>query len=225
MDRPSLTIEIFDPLQAHARPLSSPDHEARGRRRCRDPLHYLIARPRPRQSSALRGRCRHRSPSRLSLAGAGACRAASSCRGGHAPGGGCEDLCPGSAAGSPVVSPTTDKRRYYLGVPAVTTPETQRQSRSPSRSRSPGAVCSGGQGGGAGAGVMMMMGGKGVAAAADVVMPYVMGQRRRQRAQSRNRGRRHGLEEAFAPGGRAGRSPLVGMGVWTSEEVCASEED
>lgn len=203
MDRPTLSIEILDPPQAHARQLSSPDPEARGRRRRRDPLSHHFARPpRARQSSALRGRGRHRSPSRLSLAGC-VSRAGSSSR--QHPGGDHSPITAGAAAvGSPMSSPTAENRRY-LGVLA-TMPENHRRSRSPSRSRSPG------RGGGAGMG-------KG---AAEVLLPYVMSQRRRQRTQSRSR--RHGLEEAFASGGRAVRSPLVGSGMWstdagTSEEV------
>lgn len=109
-------------------------------------------------------------------------------------------------------SPTADKRRYYLGVPALMTPDNHRRGRSPSRSPGGGECGGGGGGGGQGGGAGT---GKGLAAKADGVMPYVVGQRRRQRAQSRSR--RHGLEEAFAPGGRAGRSPLVGSGVWTTD--------
>lgn len=58
---------------------------------------------------------------------------------------------------------------------------------------------------------------------ADVVLPYVLG-RRRRRQRTKSRSRRHGLEEAFSSGGWSKRAALVGGDAW-STEAGASEED
>lgn len=110
------------------RPVSSPDPEARGRKRRRDPLNlsslqrqHNTARA---ESSTLRGRCRHRSPSRLAIM---------TSMSSH-PGTG-----PGNAAGQdPPASPTSSpETRRFLSV-IMAWPENHRRSQSPSRSRSRG---------------------------------------------------------------------------------------
>lgn len=90
---------------------ASSDPEARGRKRRRDPIHVTFNRPQhnPSTGSTLRGRCRHRSPSRLAVASRTTSR-------------GVRDA-----------SPCTSKRRLVAVITLL--PENHRRSKSPSRSR------------------------------------------------------------------------------------------
>lgn len=94
---------------------ASPDPEARGRKRRRDPLNpFSLPRHKPSgESSTLRGRCRHRSLS----------------RGRH--------LVPTSTTTTAAVAHTTPLRSTGRNSPAPAA-ENHRRSQSPSRSRSPG---------------------------------------------------------------------------------------
>lgn len=89
--------------------IASPDPEARGRKRRRDPLNlFPLSRHKPSgESSTLRGRCRHRSTSH------------------H------------TDRDSRALSPAPERRRLLVGA-AVPRPENHRRSQSPSRSRSLG---------------------------------------------------------------------------------------
>ncbi|KAG8166912.1 hypothetical protein KVR01_002601 [Diaporthe batatas] len=96
--------------------LASPDPEARGRKRRRDPIHVTFSRPQhnPSTGSTLRGRCRHRSPSRLAVASRT------------------------NSRGVRDVSPSTSKRRLVAVITLL--PENHRRSKSPSRSRPGGEL-------------------------------------------------------------------------------------
>lgn len=128
MDRPILSPTLnFDCSPSHPPPLSSPDPEARGRsKRRRDPLTLnsfssLTARSRG-ESSTLRGRRRHRSPSRMNLVASRASTAASTPRDVRE-----EDMSP----------PPSPEKRRLVAVALVLRPENHRRSQVPSRSRSP----------------------------------------------------------------------------------------
>lgn len=64
------SVEFFSPKQHASGGLAAQEPEARGRKRRRDPIHVTFSRPQhnPSAGSTLRGRCRHRSPSRLAIA-------------------------------------------------------------------------------------------------------------------------------------------------------------
>lgn len=108
------SVEFFSQKQHGSGALASPDPEARGRKRRRDPIHLTFNRPQhnPSAGSTLRGRCRHRSPSRLAVASRTASR------------------------GTRDASPCASKRRLVATIKLR--PENHRRSRSPSRSRSMG---------------------------------------------------------------------------------------
>lgn len=91
--------------------LAPQDPEARGRKRRRDPIHVTFSRPQhnPSAGSTLRGRGRHRSPSRLAIASRT------------------------NSRGTRDASPSTSKRRLVAVI--TLRPENHRRSRSPSRSR------------------------------------------------------------------------------------------
>lgn len=91
--------------------LAASDPEARGRKRRRDPIHVTFSRPQhnPSTGSTLRGRCRHRSPSRLAVASRT------------------------NSRGVRDASPSTSKRRLVAVITLL--PENHRRSKSPSRSR------------------------------------------------------------------------------------------
>lgn len=93
--------------------ISSPDPEARGRKRRRDPLNiFSLPRHKPSgESSTLRGRCRHRSASRMHLVST-------------------------STTAAHTTSQRMDRDSPELLSPAS---ENHRRNRSPSRSRSPAA--------------------------------------------------------------------------------------
>lgn len=98
---------------AHPEQHTSPDAESRGRKRRRDPISITLTRPNqsPAESCTLRGRCRHRSSSRLGITS-----------------------CSSSRARKTTSSPS---KRRLLGV-IVLRAENHRRGQSPSRSRSPG---------------------------------------------------------------------------------------
>ncbi|CAN8102179.1 unnamed protein product [Discula destructiva] len=190
---PRIDIYTIDP-QSTSCGLASPDPEARGRQRRRDPLNlFAIPRHNPsRESSTLRGRCRHRSTSRMNLVTLTSTTAASqhgrSHRGDRSP----------------------ERRLLAAGVIVVRAEGPRRcrrrRGQSPSRSRSPG------RGSGSGSGKVAEV----------LVVSPVVGKRRRQRSQSR--GRRHGLEGAFASVVLAGR-PTLGFDGWVAEDGGVSDKD
>ncbi|KAJ0118161.1 hypothetical protein J7T55_014614 [Diaporthe amygdali] len=108
------SIEFFGPKQHASMALNYPEPETRGRKRRRDPIQVTFRRPNhnPSTGSTLRGRCRHRSPSRLAIAS----RA--------------------NSRGTRDVSSSASKRRL-VAVMTVRL-ENHRRSQSPSRSRSAG---------------------------------------------------------------------------------------
>lgn len=108
------SVEFFSPKQHTSGGLAPQDPEARGRKRRRDPVHITFTRPQhnPSAGSTLRGRCRHRSPSRLAIA---------SRTNSHA---------------TRDASPSASKRRLVAVI--TLRPENHRRSQSPSRSRSAG---------------------------------------------------------------------------------------
>ncbi|POS80572.1 hypothetical protein DHEL01_v201034 [Diaporthe helianthi] len=105
------SADFLGPKQHTSGNLASSDPEARGRKRRRDPIHVTFSRSQhnPSAGSTLRGRCRHRSPSRPAVASR-----TNSC--------GVKD-----------VSPSTSKRRLVAVITLL--PENHRRSKSPSRSR------------------------------------------------------------------------------------------
>lgn len=115
MDR-STTSSRGDFYVADSQSTSSPDPEVRGRKRRRDPLNpFSLPRHKPSaESSTLRGRCRHRSASRMHMV---------------------STLTAASAAHT--TSHRTGRDSPELLSPAAA--EDHRRSQSPSRSRSPGA--------------------------------------------------------------------------------------
>lgn len=103
----------FSVFEHHtSRGLSTPDPEPRGRKHRRDPVSFTFTRG--ESCTAFRGRCRHRSSSRLAVASSRA-----NSRAGH--------------------SPSSSSKRRLLGI-IMLRPENHRRSQSPSRSRSPGMV-------------------------------------------------------------------------------------
>lgn len=117
MEQPTFTAKTEFLIPDHHMPLglSSPEPESRGRKRRRDPISFTFTRPNHSpsvESCTLRGRCRHRSSSRLAFISS---RASSCAR--HA-------------------SSSSSKGRL-LGV-ILFRAENHRRSQSPSRSRSPG---------------------------------------------------------------------------------------
>jgi hypothetical protein len=107
----STSVDFFSPKPHASSVLTPPDPEARGRKRRRDPIHLTLSRPQhnPSTGSTLRGRCRHRSPSRLALASR-----TSSC-------------------GMRDASPSATRRRLVAVITLLT--ENHKRSKSPSRSR------------------------------------------------------------------------------------------
>ncbi|KAI3402123.1 hypothetical protein diail_52 [Diaporthe ilicicola] len=112
MERLQTSVEFFSPKQHVSRAVASPDPEARGRKRRRDPIQVTFSRPHhnPSTGSTLRGRCRHRSPSRLANASRTNSRSTRD------------------------ASPSASKRRLVAVI--TVRPENHRRSHSPSRSRS-----------------------------------------------------------------------------------------
>lgn len=108
------SVEFFNPKQHASRARASPDPEVRGRKRRRDPIQVTFSRPQhnPSTGSTLRGRCRHRSPSRLATASRTNSRSIRD------------------------ASPSASKRRLVAVI--TVRPENHRRSQSPSRSRSAG---------------------------------------------------------------------------------------
>lgn len=126
MDRAATASRGGDFYTSDPHSTASPDPEARGRKRRRDPLNNPFSLPRHKpsgESSTLRGRCRHRSASRMHLVvstlGSSTTSTASNAA-----------VAAAAAAAANVVSPE-------LLSPASAESH-HRRSRSPSRSRSPG---------------------------------------------------------------------------------------
>lgn len=118
MDRPTTSSRADFYTTDPQSTLLSPDPEARGRQRRRDPLHpYALPRTHnpSRESSTLRGRCRHRSASRLNThLGAALSKTSSRHRGD---------------------SPGREKRRLLAGAVVAVVGGGGRRRRSRSRSR------------------------------------------------------------------------------------------
>lgn len=112
MEAPMLSAKTEFSVPEHhtSRGLSTPDPEARGRKRRRDPISFTFNRT--ESCTTFRGRCRHRSSSRLAIVSSRT----------------------NSSAGH---SPSASSKRRLLGI-IVLRPENHRRSQSPSRSRSPG---------------------------------------------------------------------------------------
>lgn len=104
-------VDSFSLIQHTSGVLPSPEPEARGRKRRRDPIHLTFSRPQhnPSVGSTLRGRCRHRSPSRLAIASRT------------------------NSRGMRDASPSVSKRRLVAVI--TLRPENHKRSKSPSRSR------------------------------------------------------------------------------------------
>lgn len=105
MEPPTFSI----PEHYASRGLSTPDPESRGRKRRREPISFTSTRA---ESCSFRGRCRHRSSSRLAIVSSRA-----NSRAGH--------------------TPSASSKGRLLGI-IVLRPENHQRSQSPSRSRSPG---------------------------------------------------------------------------------------
>ncbi|KAJ4390046.1 hypothetical protein N0V93_007519 [Gnomoniopsis smithogilvyi] len=118
MDRAS-TSSRGDFYTTDPQSTESPDPETRGRKRRRDPLNpFSLPRHKPSaESSTLRGRCRHRSTSRMHLV---------------------TTMTAATAAAAHTTSHRTGRDSPELLSPAAAA-ENYRRSKSPSRSRSPGA--------------------------------------------------------------------------------------
>ena len=108
------SVDFFSPKQHAPGLLTPPDPEARGRKRRRDPITLAFSRPQhnPSTGSTLRGRCRHRSPSRLAVASRT------------------------NSRGMRDASPSATKRRLVAVI--TLRPENHKRSKSPSRSRTDG---------------------------------------------------------------------------------------
>lgn len=107
----STTMEFFSQKQHTSGVLAPQEPEVRGRKRRRDPIHITFSRPQhnPSAGSTLRGRGRHRSPSRLAIASRT------------------------NSRGTRDASPCASKRRLVAVIKLR--PENHRRSQSPSRSR------------------------------------------------------------------------------------------
>lgn len=105
------SIDFFNQKQRTSSVVAPQEPEARGRKRRRDPVHVTFSRPQhnPSAGSTLRGRGRHRSPSRLAIASRT------------------------NSRGTRDASPSTSKRRLVAVIKLR--PENHRRSQSPSRSR------------------------------------------------------------------------------------------
>lgn len=127
MDR-AATSSMVDFYNPDPQTTASPDPEARGRKRRRDPLNlFSLPRHKPSgESSTLRGRCRYRSPSRMHLVSTSATATVAAAH----------TTAHRKGRDRPELSPAPEKRRL-VGV-VVLRPENHRRSQSPSRSRSPG---------------------------------------------------------------------------------------
>lgn len=108
------TIEFFSQKRHAPGVLAPQESDSRGRKRRRDPIHVTFSRPQhnPSAGSTLRGRGRHRSPSRLAIASRT------------------------NSRGTRDASPSASKRRLVAVI--TLRPENHRRSKSPSRSRPAG---------------------------------------------------------------------------------------
>lgn len=188
MDRAATSSRGGDFYTSDPQSTTSPDPEARGRKRRRDPLtnNNPFSLPRHKhsgESSTLRGRCRHRSASRMHLV-------MSTMSGSSNSSSSAATITTAAAGGANVVvSPE-------LLSPAT---ENHRRSRSPSRSRSrPGRHH------------------HQIEAAADFTGQRRRQGRRQQRTQSRGR-RRHGLQGGLTSVAQTGR-PNLGFEEWVTED-------